>query len=148
MHDKRLTKRLQVYWDSLRKDSPLPKFERFNGSALADVIGNCCWWSAEISTNSLDKKHRYTFLYMGSSIKEAVGKDMTGEILSSKIANFPATKIVTKMDLVMEQKIPMEDEGQFINDKHKIVKYRSCLLPFGNEDRVTNVLLGLSWSAF
>lgn len=148
MHDKRLTKRLTDYWNTIRKEDILPPIERFNAGALEDVIGQCCIWRVEISHSNV-KTPIYTYEYVGSSLKKAVGKDMTGEIFTTRLKNFPAAKIVGKIDTVLETRLPTGDEGQFINESHKIVKYRSCLLPFGYKDgKITNILLGLSWSAF
>lgn len=150
INDKRLTQRLLNYWNNLRKDLVLPQFEQFNSGAISDIIENCCIWSIDISTNSQDKNKVYTYQFVGNSIKEAIGKDMTGHIVSSHLKKFPAARIINKVDNAIETKSPFSDEGQFINEKDKLVKYRSCLLPFGNSDgsKVSHILLGLSWNSF
>ena len=43
---------------------------------------------------------------------------------------------------------PLVDIGQFISENNKVVKFRSCLLPFGKDGVVTHVLAGLSWREF
>jgi len=148
MHDKRLTKRLTDYWNTIRKEDILPPIERFNRAALEDVMGQCCIWKVEIS-HSNSKTPLYIYEFVGSSLKEALGKDMTGEMFIPQLKNFPAARIVAKIDTVIASQEPVSDEGQFINEKNKIIKYRSCLLPFGNkEGRISNIVLGLSWAAF
>jgi hypothetical protein len=146
MQDKRLTIRLTNYWNLIRKEDILPAMDRFNKSALEDIMTKCCIYKVEISGNS---NKLYSYEFVGSNLKEAFGKDMTGQMFSTKLKTFPAARVINKIESVIEQKQPVVDEGQFINEKSQLIKYRSCLLPFGNrEGRVTNILLGLSWAAF
>ena len=149
MQDKRLTHRLTDYWNRLRKEYPLPQIGKFNPAALEDIMGKCCIWRVEISSASSTKQIPiYTSEFVGEEVKQAVGLDM-GEAFSPHIQNFAAARIIQKIDEVVRTGNVVADEGQFINESHKIVKYRSCLLPFGTpKGKVTNVLLGISWKAF
>ena len=73
MEDKRLTKRLTDYWNRLRQDMPLPQWEKFNVGGLADVWGQCCVWRVNVA--NMDKRiNQYTYEYVGSNAKEALGK--------------------------------------------------------------------------
>ncbi len=146
MQDKRLTKRLTDYWDRLRKDAVLPQWEKFNPGAFDDIWKQCCGWRVEPGgTNS----HVYTYEYVGSAVKQALGSDPTGQMFTSHFKNFPGARIVQGIDEVVSKKAPHTDEGQFINEDSKVVKYRSCLLPFGKKDgKVTHIVLGLSWGLF
>lgn len=148
MHDKRLTTRLIDYWNHLRKDAPLPQIALFNHIALEDVIGKCCMWRVEVK-ESAGKVSFYTYEYVGEEVKQAIGKDLTGGTFSPQFRNFPAARILNKIDEVVKNSTVIADAGQFVNEKSKIVKYRSCLLPFGTKDgKVTNILLGISWHEF
>lgn len=144
--DNRLTIRLTSYWNTLRADRIIPSIENFHIHALEDVIGQCCIWRVEIADEH-PSSPLYTYEYVGSSLKDALGRDMTGEKFTAQLENFPPAWIVSKIDTVLETKFPTSDEGEFVNELHKTVKYRSCLLPFGSpEGKITNILLGLSWS--
>jgi hypothetical protein len=91
----------------------------------------------------------YTYEYVGASVKEAVGSDMTGKMFTSQFRGFPGARVVQKIDEVVKARQIIVDEGQFVNEQSKLVKYRSCLLPFGTrEGVVTHVVLGLSWRAY
>lgn len=148
MEDKRLTKRLMDYWNRLRKEQPLPPWEHFNISVLADIWGQCCVWRVDV-TGVERQITQYTYEYIGSSAKEALGKDLTGMVFISHFQRFPGARIAERIGEVVEHGIPITDEGNFVNETNKVVKYRSCLLPFGTkEGRVTRVVLGLSWKTF
>ncbi|HEU5048105.1 MAG TPA: PAS domain-containing protein [Rickettsiales bacterium] len=149
MHEKRLTQRLTEYWDRLRNEAPLPQIERFNHGALEDVIGKCCLWRVEIRDPSA-KTRLYTYEFVGAEMQQIIGSsDLIGTTLSPHFKDFPAARIMGKIGNAVENAAIVVDEGQFVNTNNKVIKYRSCLLPFGTQDgRVTNVLLGISWKAF
>jgi hypothetical protein len=70
-------------------------------------------------------------------------------MFTSHFRNFPGARIVRKMDDVVKTLSPLTDSAQFVNEQNKVVKCRSCLLPFGNKQgRVTHVVLALSWKDF
>ena len=43
---------------------------------------------------------------------------------------------------------PLLDTGQFVSETSKVIKFRSCLLPFGTEERITHVVVGFSWREY
>ena len=95
------------------------------------------------------KGGQYRYDYMGPLLVDAYGRDMTGQQVQSRQKDFPGGRILEKMDALVLQPTPVQDEGQFVNDKHKIVKYRSCLLPLGShQGDVTHIVAGISWKAF
>ncbi len=148
MEDLRLTKRLTQYWNRLRHDLPLPQWEKFNAAGLEDIWGQCCVWRVEVGTSELRKK-TYTYEYVGTNAKEALGNDPTGVMFISNYDKFPGARIAKRVGEVAEGGKPLSDEGSFVNEKNRMVKYRSCLLPFGTkEGKVTHIVLGLSWRAF
>lgn len=148
MEDKRLTTRLLNYWDKLRENLPLPPWQKFNVGALEDIWGQCCVWRVDIA--SVDRRiNNYTYEYVGRNAKEALGMDLTGLMFVSHFQKFPGARVMERIDDAVERSVPISDEGIFVNQQNKVVKYRSCLLPFGTEKgRVTHVVLGLSWKAF
>lgn len=148
MEDQRLTKRLMEYWNRLRGELPLPEWGRFNVGALQDIWGQCCVWRVDISEND-SRVNQYTFEHIGDNAKEALGKNLTGHVFVSHLERFPGARIANRVGETVTKAQPISDEGSFVNEKHKMVKYRSCLLPFGTkEGRVTHVVLGLSWRTF
>lgn len=145
MIEQRLTDRLTKYWELLRKEDALPVFGKFNSSAIDDVWGNCVLFTVNPSPG---ESVSVTFYRMGDQVKNLYKEDLTGNTLSSKQRMFKGAAIVKRMDEVVKNAQPVYDNGQFVNQDNKIVKFRSCLLPFGKANEVTHVVAGLSWREF
>jgi len=146
MQEKRLTTRLTRHWERLKKEEPLPLYAWWNPSTVDDIWPNCITVVALPSKN--DKNFKYD--YVGAKVEGAWGTDVTGEILTNSGNHiFRGANIVTKLNHVSEAHEALIDQGKFINEQNKVVKYRSCLLPFGTErEGVTHVVIGLSWKDF
>lgn len=144
--ENRLTTRLITYWERIRKEENLPEIGRLNPAALDDVWPFCFRLTVEKSTQAA-KTYRYD--YVGTKITEIYGKNLTGQYATAQLKSIPGASVLKRMDELVLTGKPLEDEGQFINEKSKIVKYRACLLPFGTEKNgVTQIVAGLSWKVF
>lgn len=142
--DARLIDRLTTYWNLIRKDAPVPEFVQFNISAIEDMWGQCVLFTVQPSLPP-----SINFYRVGDKVKSLYGQDMTGRNVSMTQKHFQGAAIVRKMGDVLATPAPLYDQGQFVNDRSKVVKYRSCLLPFGTRDgKVTHVVAGLSWREF
>jgi hypothetical protein len=71
-----------------------------------------------------------------------------GEVFTTKQRHYPAARIMARLEEVWSNPAPLYDEGQFVSPTHKTVKFRSCLLPFGQGEEVSHILVGLSWREF
>lgn len=149
MSEQRLTIRLISYWDRLRGAAPMPMIQQFNTATIQDLWPYCLRLTLE-PANGNTVNYRYD--YLGKKITEIYGRDLTGQVASSMIHNLPGSAILKQVDKVIADPEPMEDAGQFINAKSRVVKYRSCLLPFGQMQsgitQVTHMIVGLSWREF
>lgn len=147
MYEKRLTTRLISYWEQIKADAPYPSIQQLNPSALDDIWDNCLALAAQPAVNN---KRPYTYVHCGQTISQAIGKDLRGQTMTTNMKFFPGAKIIKRIDEVMGQNAgtPLLDDGQFVNDQNKVVKYRACLLAFGANGVVTHVLIGVSWRAF
>lgn len=146
MEEKRLTVRLMDYWQRLKKEAALPDYAHFRSGSIDDIWPNCMVLMAEPAASG----QQFRFHYVGAKLEDVCGKELSGQIAHQRMqALVAATKIVRKIDEVYSSKLPVLDEGQFVNKKSKIVKYRAILLPFGNETvGVTHAIVGLSWREF
>lgn len=144
MEDQRLISRLISYWERICSGGSMPRWEQFNATTIEDLWQQCCAWKVDIG----GKSPSYTYEYVGKGIKGALGIDPTGTMFTTHFRNFPGARIVREIDTLVTMPKPLKDESQFVNEQSKVVKYRSCLLPFGNKKRLTHVVLGLSWKAF
>lgn len=147
MQEQRLIDRLTGYWNLVRKDAEMPDFGQFNASAIEDVWGQCVLFTVQPAAPG--KAPAINFYRVGDKVKTMYGQDMTGRPVGGGQRYFQGASIVRKVGDVISHPSPMYDNGQFVNEKSKVVKYRSCLLPFGNRDgKVTHIVAGLSWREY
>ena len=73
---------------------------------------------------------------------------MLGQTFGPGHNQFPVAVLIRKIHLVFANPAPLVDMGQFVSERGKIIKYRSCLLPFGTQGVVTHIVVGLSWREF
>src|SRR5690606_10700548 len=131
MQENRLTHRLMHYWNQLRGDSLLPRFGAFNPAPVQDLMEHC--FILEVLPSHGIPSFRYD--YCGHAIKKVLGKDLTGQMLTANMRFFPGARIVKRIDEVarLQTGLPLLDEGQFVSDTAKIIKYRACMVAFGKE---------------
>lgn len=91
---------------------------------------------------------KFKFKEMGPKAASLFDKDPTGEYYSSGAKVIPAARIMRKLNEIFGHNAPLYDEGQFVTQKNKVVKFRSCIVPFGRDGRVTHAVVGLSWREF
>jgi len=139
----RLIERLTSYWNLLRKEQPVPEFAQFNISAIEDIWAQCVLFTVQPGVPPA-----VNFFNVGEKAKALYG-DMAGRTLQTNQKHFPGAAVMRKMGDVVATPAPVYDEGQFVNTRSKVVKFRSCLLPFGGRDgRITHIVAGLSWREF
>ena len=142
----RLTDRLTSYWTLLKRESVMPEFAQFNLSAISDIWQQCVLFTVQQGTGGAP--HSVNFYMLGDQVKNLYGGDMSGRSMYPGMKHFQGAAIVRRVNELIENPQPIYDQGQFVNEKSKIVKYRSCLLPFGKDGKVTHVMAGLSWREF
>lgn len=143
--DQRLTQRLITYWDTMRKDEPIPNFSKFNSAAISDIWQQCILFVVQPGS---ERGTILNFNMVGDKLNGIYSQSMIGTCFNPSHRHFQGAAVVSKVDKMMADLAPLLDSGQFINNNGKVVKYRSCLLPFGRQGVVTHVVAGLSWREF
>lgn len=146
MNEYRLGERLLAYWNSLKKDDLLPDFNRFNASAIADIWQNCVLFTVQPAVDN--KPFVLNFSQIGDNVRGVYGYEMIGSSFSTAQRHFQGAAIVRRMEETIANPTALSDIGQFVTERGKVVKYRSCLLPFGKGTNVTHVIVGFSWREF
>lgn len=146
MLEHRLSERLTSYWNNLRKDLDMPDFGHFNASSIEDIWQQCVLFT--VSPEVGNKPYVLNFYQIGDRLRSIYGNDMVGRSFNTGQRHFQGAAIVRRVEEIISKPAPMNDMGQFINERSKVVKYRSVLLPFGRDGRVTHVITGLSWREF
>jgi hypothetical protein len=147
--DLRLTSRLIGLWKRLGDDEQMPDFSKLNVSNIDELWQNCMVLIPLPHSGTSRTQTALKMYHIGRKLREVIGNAAVGNYIIARAQQFAGNKIIQRVDEVINQPQPVEESGQFVNDRHKIVKYRSCLLPFGNPQQgVTHVLVGLSWREF
>lgn len=137
--EKRLTRRLINYWESLRTGDNMPEMAAFDIGAIAEIWAKC----VKIKVG----EGGYQFEYMGRDISAAYGRDLTGQSTDTANKGFPGFFICRNLDKTLGERNFIEDTGYFLAGvSTKVVKYRACSLPFTNaEKEPTHIIVGLSY---
>ncbi|MFM9890324.1 MAG: PAS domain-containing protein [Rickettsiales bacterium] len=146
MQPQRLTERLTLYWNQVRKEAPMPEFSHFNAGAVDDIWQQCVLFVVQPSAPG--QPPVVNFYKVGDKLRSLYGADMTGRTMTSGQRHFEGAAVIKRIAEVIAQPQPLEDHGQFVNAQSRMVKYRSCLLPFGRDNKVTHIVVGLSWREF
>jgi hypothetical protein len=146
MNEHRLSERLTGYWNTLRKDQIMPDFGHFNASLIDDIWQQCVLFT--VSPEVENKPYVLNFYQIGDRLRSIYGIDMIGRSFNTAQRHFQGAAIVRRVEEIISNPAPVNDIGQFINERSKVVKYRSCLLPFGRDGKVSHVVTGLSWREF
>lgn len=146
MYENRLTERLIKYWNIIKKTDNIPQFSHFNSSAIDDIWQQCMLFS--VLPAAPGKTPNLSFQRIGDKLKDIYSNDMLGRVFNPNARQFQGAAIMRKLDEIIANPMPLTDSGQFVSEKNKVVKYRSCLLPFGKPDHITHVIVGLSWKEF
>jgi hypothetical protein len=171
MRDKRLTHLLTDYWNQLREEHPLPEWEKFNQESFKELWRQCCGWKVDTATSNTIV---YTYEHIGESLKKVAGDNRIGkkvtshrpasghdhtnikpghgttdELLIQHFDNFPAARILQKIDRTVQKPAIVIEEGRVTDGEGNDIRFRSCLLPFGDKEGVvSHMVLGLSWKKY
>jgi hypothetical protein len=150
MNDQRLTTRLIDVWNRLSHEEDIPDFSKLNVSTIEDLWQSCMVLVPMPKSTSTNRAQTTLKLHhIGRKVSDVIGNASVGTYIVARTRQFAGERIIQRIDELLDQPQPIEESGQFINDRHKVVKYRSCLLPFGNrQEGVTHVLVGLAWREF
>lgn len=147
MHNQRLTERLTQTWTLACKNKQIPEYTQFNGAAIPDIWDNCLVLRIQPSAAGIAPK--FQFHFVGDNVKSMFSKDPTGEYFIMGVKIFPTLRVLNKMLDILQNPMPMYDEGKFVNDNSKVVKFRCVLVPFGTEgSAITYIAAGISWREF
>lgn len=146
MQDQRLVNRLQDYWKRICRDKPLPDISQLNPAVIDELWQQCM----QLGTHQAQGGFNYNYLFMGKRLVEVYGQDLTSQTVDIRASQYPLNLLLKKLSNVMESRSFFIDENQFINTTTgKMVKYRACFMPFGNETKgVTHIVIGFSGREF
>ena len=136
--EKRFTRQLMSYWEVCRGDSEMPSIEKFREGVFDEIWNKCI----EIKIECGD----YRIKSMGRDMISAYGQDFSGDLTNSTKNGFPGFFIYNDLDKVIFSQYPTEVSGYFGVSSTQVIVYRTCHLPFGNNEEIVNsIVIGLSY---
>ena len=143
---KRINEQLLDYWTQKKGDRAFPSEEEIDPSEISDI------WDACFLVKALENEHgdEYKYTYLGQSLVEAYGDDLTDKEVCEKLIYPTNMSLVHKFNEVVSSAQPTSEDGEFTNTKGMLIKFRSVMMPLGKqgEDGVQYVLGGMKWKAF
>lgn len=141
-HPVRINELLQLYWQELKGNRPLPLEHEVSAEALKDIWNSCFL---------VVKRHgSFAYEYLGTDLLDAYGDDLTGKEITEALLYPHPKSLFEAFQAVSTTALPAMDEGEFTNARGQVVKYRSCVLPLAAQggDGVAFLLGGMKWKAY
>ena len=133
--EKRLISRALSYWEHLRGDRSLP--------AVADLAGVPAPFDEEnlfvVKLGRTEQEDE--IVAAGDAVTAALGYDPVGTPVAQALPS-AKEKGLAFCRAIAELKKPLADVGRFFNRAGREAKYRSILLPFSDDERNVNYVIG------
>lgn len=144
-YNRRSPEILIAHWDRLRGERQFPSEEDLNMEALDDLgFWEDCFI---IQTRDIAQQKDYNYTYIGSHITKAYGEDLNGVSVYS-FTSPQADNLALKYEEVLETRVPVIDEGDFMNAKNIRVRYRQCLVPLGRDNTIDTILGAMRYKLY
>lgn len=138
----RITLRLLAYWEKLRRGRDMPLEQDIVPDDIKDLWGNCFIVRIKDSCPP-----NYQFAHMG----DAVARVYRGALCEDNPESFicpDGVYLSGRYEDMLNTAKPIIDEGEFHNSHGELIKYRQCLLPLGENGRITAIFGGMRYKIF
>lgn len=144
MIERRLVKRLRIYWERIKRDREVPHFKTFNPVAVSNLWKDCF----HVSVHQERGKITFVYRYIGENLNEIIGQQHLNAHINAQMPFIPIKHVFITMNEMfrLESFECAEHGGNFVDQHSHVIKYRSCILPFGvSKDNITDFIVGVSW---
>ena len=145
--ERRINLLLLKYWERLRAGRAFPSENEIDPDApeLAEIWENCFVLQLRDLLNVKD----YNYTYLGEEIIRAYADGSELHEENGHIISPNASQLSSHFEEVVFTRRPVVNDGEFKAISGRIVRYRQCLLPIGDEDgRVHAILGGMRFKLF
>ena len=106
--ERRFTNRLAVYWEKLRRDRHglIPLEKDVDIEALEDIWDHCFMIEVGAQGETIEELD-YKYAYMGESIIDAYGDDLTGKQVYNELIALHTRKLLLKFLTVVKTSQPL-----------------------------------------
>lgn len=143
---KRINEILQHYWESAKAGRPFPLESDINPDDIEGIWDSCFL----IHVEGTAQEPVFRYVYLGSSLVEAYGDDLTNKEICEKLVYPGSMSLVGTFRQILKVKAPVMQDDQFINTHGQTIKFRACMCPLGKDDatQVEYIVGGMKWKAF
>ena len=133
----RLSIRLLDYWDNIRGTRLFPSETLIDYEAILNLWDSCYL----IQVNDLNNRNKVDFTYLGKNIIESYHTNLSeGDMVD--LISPKSSRIMQHFQLVIEEKKPVLQSGEFLSRKGNNIKFRQCMLPLGEADDHVEAIFG------
>jgi hypothetical protein len=145
--NKRINDFLHAYWAAKRQEYPFPKEKEIDPADLSEIWDSC--FLVRYNADAEDE-NEFTYLYLGKALVEAYGgQDATARDVCSRLVFPSSMSLIHKFREIIKTGQPAEEVNEFMNAKKFLIKYRSTMLPLGDDQRKVRFIIGgMKWKAF
>lgn len=140
--ERRMTMRLLRYWERIKGDRLFPSENDIDPDdpEIIDLWDGCF----VIQVRDIYINQDYNYTYLGPAIIEAYRAGISNDA-EQPIISPNANKLEQHFHEVLKTNAPILQDGEFKNLKNITIKYRQCLLPIGENDRILAIFGGMSF---
>ena len=136
--ERRMTVNLINYWNEIRKDRLFPSEKLINPEDIPDIWEHCYL----IQVNDLHNRQKADFTYLGSSIIKSYHDSFSEQNDVADIISPKSSRLAQNFKLVIDNKKPIMQSGEFVNNLGHRIRFRQCLLPLGDTDNKVEAVFG------
>lgn len=146
--EKRITELLKQHWDEVRGARPYPLEAEINPDSeeLLPIWDHCFL----VRVDYTNAERPYSYVYLGDALVKAYGGDDAIAREVCEMLVYPSSmSMVHKFKEATDSGQPVGEESEFVNSVGEVIKFRSELLPLGEQEgEVGYILGGMKWKAY
>ena len=131
---------LLQYWNELRGERDFPHEDELDPERLPQVWDHCFL----IQVRDIQHVKDYNYTYFGPALLDAYQLGLL-DAENGKMVAPDANRLARLFAHVLNTRDPLMDEGSYLNDQGRVVKFRQSLMPLGNSEGVIESILGGAW---
>lgn len=134
--ERRITFCLYEYWEKLAGNVGLPALKNMSREQIAPFKNHLTLLDLR---ESVDQP---TFQVVGQALQEDLDFDLTHKSVSDVPRRTMISRIVDHYQEVLANRVPIAFEAEFVNSDGEKALYRGILLPFSDDNKNINFILG------
>lgn len=134
--ERRANSRAMKYWKELAAPRLFPARAQITAESAGDL------WDNLFLVEVTPVPDQYRFAYAGGVLRQALGRDPTGETVAAAIPGGLGTRTLFFHQAAVGLKGPVDDAGAWTRTDGMQILYRSILLPLSDDQQSINFLLG------